>query len=160
MICMRTQFKKTGRNFVFSPTDRFSFRTIEVGSDVFIGSGATFSATNSAIIIRDKVMFGPNVTIMGGDHRTDVVGSYMFDVKEKLESNDMPVVIETDVWIGANATILKGVTIGRGSIIAAGSVVVSDVKPYAIVAGIPAKQVSSRFNDTEIARHEEMLELR
>lgn len=160
MLLMKTQFKKAGRNFIFSPKDRFSYSTIEVGSDVFISSGATFSASESGIVIRDKVMIGPNVTIMGGDHRADVVGTYMFDVKEKLPHNDLPVTIETDVWIGANVIILKGVTIGQGAIVAAGSVVTRDVAPYSVVAGLPAKPVSTRFNDDDIAHHKQALGLR
>lgn len=160
MLLMKTQFKKAGRNFIFSPKDQFSYSTIEVGLDVFIGSGATFSASESGIVIRDKVMVGPNVTIMRGDHRTDVVGTYMFDVKKKLPHNDLPVTIETDVWIGANVIILKGVTIGQGAIVAAGSVVTRDVVPNSVVAGLPAKPVSRRFNEEDIAHHKQGLGLR
>ena len=157
MLLLRSQFKQVGANVIFRPEDRFSFATISIGSNVFIGAGATFSASESEIVIQDKVMFGPNVTIMGGDHRSDVVGAYMFDVKEKVSENDLPVLIETDVWIGANATILKGVTVGRGAIVAAGSVVIDDVAPYSIVAGVPARQVSERFVASDIERHEQML---
>jgi acetyltransferase-like isoleucine patch superfamily enzyme len=55
-----------------------------------------------------------------------------------------PVFIEDDVWIGCNATILKGVRIGRGAIVAAGAVVTKNVPPLAIVAGVPACVISSR----------------
>ncbi len=52
--------------------------------------------------------------------------------------------IEDDVWLGVNSTVLAGVTIGKGSIVAAGAVVTKDVPPYAIVAGVPAKVISTR----------------
>jgi maltose O-acetyltransferase len=52
-----------------------------------------------------------------------------------------PIVIEEDVWIGFNSTILKGVTIGKGAIIGAGSMVTKDVPPYAVVVGIPQRQI-------------------
>lgn len=159
MKVQKPLFKKVGKNVIFSPFSSFSFETIEIGNDVFIGPGARFNASVSGITISDKVMFGPNVTIRGGDHRFDVVGRYMFDVKEKLPENDLPVVIETDVWVGANATILKGVTVGQGAVVAAGSVVIQDVAPYSIVAGIPAKQVSVRFEEDDIARHKAALRL-
>lgn len=70
-------------------------------------------------------MFGPNVTIRGGDHRIDVIGRNMVDIKEyeKLPENDKDVFIDGDVWIGCNVTILKGVHIGRRSVVGAGSVV-------------------------------------
>ncbi|CAG0905860.1 unnamed protein product, partial [Darwinula stevensoni] len=80
-------------------------------------------------------MFGPNVTIMGGNHNTSVIGAFMYDVREKLPENDQPVIIEDDVWVGTGVIILKGVTIGKGSIIAAGSVVTKSCKPYSILGG-------------------------
>jgi len=57
----------------------------------------------------------------------------------------VPIVIEDDVWIGANATILKGVRISRGSIVGSGAVVTKDVPPYSIVGGNPAKIIRSRL---------------
>ena len=158
MHLFKYKFKKIGKNLIFNPFDSFSYETIEIHDDVFIGSGAKFSASNSSITIKSKVMFGPNVTIMGGDHRTDVVGKYMFDVKEKLPENDLEVVINEDVWIGCNVVILKGVSIGKGSIVAAGSVVTKDVDNYSIVAGIPAAKISDRFSSEEIAQHEHLLQ--
>ena len=70
---------------------------------------------------------------------------------------DQPVVIEDDVWCGANVTILKGVTIGRGSVVAAGAVVTKSFPPYSIIGGIPAKLLKMRFTEEEIMEHERML---
>lgn len=61
------------------------------------------------------------------------------------------------MWAGANITILKGVTIGRGSIIAAGSVVTHSCPPYSIIGGIPAKIIKYRFTIDEILQHEKLL---
>jgi virginiamycin A acetyltransferase len=66
------------------------------------------------------------------------------------------IVIENDVWIGANSTIMSGITIHNGAIIAAGSTVTKDVPPYAIVAGNPGKVVKYRFNRKQI---EDLLEI-
>jgi acetyltransferase-like isoleucine patch superfamily enzyme len=158
LIIYRSAFKKVGKNVLFNPYDLFSYKTIEIGSDVFIGKGAIFSASKSQIKIGNKVMFGPNVTIMGGDHNMSKVGAYMFDVQEKLPENDLPVLISNDVWVGCNATILKGVTIGEGAVIAAGSVVTSNVLPYSIVGGVPAKVIGSRFSEDDIIKHKLLLE--
>lgn len=79
------------------------------------------------------------------------------DTTEKLPENDAPVVIEDDVWTGANVTILKGVTIGRGSIIAADAVVTKSFPPYSIIDGVPAKVLKMRFSEEEIEEHEEKL---
>lgn len=150
----RSQFRKCGNNVHFNPMDNFSWETISIGSDVFIASGAFFSATHSYIEIGSKVMFGPNVTLMGGDHNTSTIGQYMYDVKVKKVGDDLPIYIEDDVWIGAGAIVLKGVKIQSGSIVAAGSVVNRDVPPYSIVGGVPAKVIRYRFTTEEIALHE------
>lgn len=79
------------------------------------------------------------------------------DSDEKLPENDAPVVIEDDVWCGANVTILKGVTIGRGSVVAAGAVVTRSCPPYSIIGGVPAKVLKMRFTAEEIEEHERLL---
>lgn len=66
---------------------------------------------------------------------------------EKLPENDRPVTIEEDVWCGANVTILKGVAIGKGSVIAAGAVVTKNVGEYEIWGGTPARKIKNRFKD-------------
>ena len=157
MYLFKTRFNSVGSNVIFNPFDQIDYKNISVGNDVYIGGGATFAASESQIIIEDKVMFGPNVTIMGGDHNYSVIGDYMFDVKEKNPNDDQQVLIKKDVWIGAGAIILKGVTIGRGSIIAAGSLVNKNVQNYSIVAGVPAKHMKYRFSEDEIIQHENII---
>ena len=69
----------------------------------------------------------------------------------KTVHDKCPVVIEDDVWIGEHASILAGITIGTGSIVAAGAVVTKDVAPYSIVAGVPAREIRKRFSDENIS---------
>jgi acetyltransferase-like isoleucine patch superfamily enzyme len=153
---IRPLFADCGNDVSFNPFDSFSYETIHIGSNVYIGSGACFSA-KKGIWIGNKVMFGPNVTIRGGDHNTSVRGQYMYDVHDKLPENDQPVVIEDDTWIGAGAIILKGVTVRRGAIVGAGAVVTKDVPPYSIVAGVPARLLKYRWSLTEALEHEMQL---
>ncbi len=150
--CLLPLFAEHGKNVRFDPDDHFSYSTIHFGNDVFIGSGAKFSSITS-IRIGNKVMFGPNVTIMGGNHNIHEIGRYMADVKNKRPADDLPIVIEDDVWVGADAIILKGVTIKTGSVIGAGSVVTKDVPAYSIVGGIPAKVIKMRFDENELKLH-------
>ncbi|MCK3685169.1 acyltransferase [Maribellus sp. YY47] len=150
-------FKRHGRNIKFFPSNSFfSYASISLGDDVYIGPRAYFSSITT-IDIGSKVLFGPNVTIIGGDHNSSKIGEYIYDVKEKLPENDMPIHIADDVWIGAGVTILKGVKIGKGAIIAAGAVVTKDVAPYSITGGVPAKHIGNRFNKEEIELHENLL---
>lgn len=158
MLILRPAFRHHGTHFIFDPDDHFNYDNIEVGNDVSIGSGAVFLVADSRLIIGDKVMFGPNVTIIGGDHNTTVIGKYMYDIHEKRPGDDLDVIFEDDIWVGTGAIILKGVRVGRGSIIAAGALVNKDVLPYSIVAGIPARQISTRFRElSAVIEHEAIL---
>lgn len=153
MVSIRPLFKSYGRNFQFDPFGQYSFSTITVGDYVYIGPGACFSAIKG-ISIGNKVVFGPNVTIMGGDHNTGEIGRYMYDVKNKRENDDLPIVVNDDTWIGTGVIILKGVHVGRGAVIAAGSVVTHSIPPYAVVGGVPAQVIRFRWSLDEILAHE------
>lgn len=108
---------------------------------------------------------GPDVMIFGkADHPTHLASTYPF--RTKLLRPDAgnadavtkgPVCIGNDVWIGARAIILSGVTIGDGAIVAAGAVVARDVPPYGIVAGNPARLIKHRFDPEVVAA---LLEIR
>jgi len=150
-------FDSYGSNSIIHPFDYYTFKNTSIGDDVYIGPGAVILSKDAPLIIKNKAMVGPNVTIITGDHNTTEIGKYMFDIKNKLPENDLPVILEDDVWIGSGATILKGVTIGTGSIIAAGSVVIKDVPPYSICAGIPARVLKKRFEPEELERHIQLI---
>jgi acetyltransferase-like isoleucine patch superfamily enzyme len=160
MYFYRDQFAACGKRVHFYPTKSyFYYKHVELGDQVYIGPGASFLCSESSIKVGDKVSFGPNVTIVGGNHSTHIIGKYMadYELSDKLEADDQDVIIETDVWVGAEACILKGVRIGRGSIVAAGSVVIKDVAPYSIVGGVPARLLKFRWSPDEIMQHEEIL---
>lgn len=144
------RFQKVGENAYLG--ERFYVvgeNNIRLGDHVYIGPGATLMAADAPLEIKGHFMSGPGLTIVTGDHRIDIRDKYMDEVtvEEKLPENDQPVIIEEDVWCGANVTILKGVTIGRGSVIAAGAVVTKNVGEYEIWGGVPAKKIKNRFDD-------------
>lgn len=156
---------KAWNRFVLSPLNCLSFaacgKNVRIGYGlkivgrehvfiddcVSIGRNCLLLCSRADVIIKDHVMFGPNVTVITGNHRIDIPGKYMIDVtdSEKREEDDQPVVFEGDNWVGANATVLKGVTVGRGTVIAAGAVVTKSVPRYAIVGGNPARVLRTRF---------------
>lgn len=133
---------------------------MSIGDGTSIPKGSTFYCTIAPLTIGKKVIFGPKPTIITGDHRIDIIGKYIMDVTdaEKTPEQDAPVIIEDDVWCGANVTILKGVTIGRGSVVAAGAVVTKSFPPYSIIGGVPAKLIKMRFTLEQIKKHERLLE--
>lgn len=108
---------------------------VRLGSRCFIWGGPG----KGRVTIGDDVLFGPDVLITAANYRFND-GSPVTD--QVMDEAD--VTIGADVWAGARAILLPGVTIGDGAIIAAGSVVRQDVPPFAIVAGVPAKVVGTR----------------
>lgn len=155
IIMFRTSWRSAGRHVRFFPGDSyFHYQNISLGDDVYIGPRAMFVSSESTITIGDKVMFGPGVTITTGDHNYGEPGIFIKDNHKKLKDNDQPVVIGDDAWIGSNAIILKGITIGRGAIVAAGGLVTKDVPAYTIVAGAPARVVKQRFSRGQAEEHE------
>lgn len=159
MPIKKSMFAKCGKKVYLGKNSEITFKNVYVGNNVSIGMNALFMSTLANIIIGDYVMFGPGVTIVTGDHRTDVIGEYMINVHDKLPENDKDVIIQNDVWIGSNVTILKGVTIGQGSIVASGSIVTKDVEPYSIVGGLPAKKIKMRLNEEQIREHKKELNI-
>ncbi len=157
-----SRFASCGVNVAFDPRGTYSFGTIHLGDSVNLGARPTLVATRSEIRIGNHVMFGPEVVIRGGNHRMDLVGRYLDDVKDsdKRAEDDAGVTIEDDVWVGQRAIILGGVTVGRGAVIAAGAVVTNSVPPYAIVGGNPARVIRMRFEPEQIHEHEQLLGLR
>lgn len=98
--------------------------------------------------VGNSVLFAPRVALVGrDDHRIDLEGTLIWD---SPRGDSKSVIIEDDVWIGFGAIILSGVRIGRGAVVAAGSVVVKDVEPYSIVGGTPAKLLKWRFDKFSI----------
>ncbi len=103
---------------------------------------------------------GTRFLMNGGNHRLDAPSTYPFAIfggawatapVDKFP-NRGDTVVGNDVWLGYDSTILPGVTIGDGAVVAAKSVVSADVPPYAIVAGNPARVVRTRFSEADIAR--------
>lgn len=157
---LKCSFCKHGKKITIGRSVKFfGIKNIELGNKVSIGYGCLFMCTKAKISVGSNVMFGPKVTIITGGHIYDRIGTFMCDVKKTSEDigYDKDVVFEGDNWIGSNTTILKGVHVGRGAVIGAGSVVTKDVPPYSVVGGVPAKIIKYKFTDKQIAEHEAKL---
>lgn len=159
---MRMQLESHGSHVNIGKGARGTWENVSTGSYVSIGANNLLLSTRAKIKIGDYVMLGPNVSIITGNHRIDVLEKRMYEVKDadKRESDDQNVTFAGDNWVGANSVILKGVMVGEGAVIAAGSLVNKDVPPYAIVGGVPAKVIKMRFTEDEIAEHKKLIEKR
>lgn len=111
---------------------------LQLGENVSIGPN---NYIYGQVIMGDFIMTAPNCMFAGGSHGFK---DNSVPMKNQESTIKRPIVIEDDVWIGANSVILDGVKICKGSIVGAGSVVTKDVNPYSIVGGNPAVVIKSR----------------
>lgn len=158
LIYYRLKFGSFGSNSWFSPFGTYlCTKKILVGSNVYVGKGAYLSASEG-LEFGDGVTVGPELMVMGGDHKIDDVGKYIYQMKSGGENS--PVVIEDDVWIGARVTLLKGVKVGEGAVIGAGSIVTKDIPPYTIFAGNPARKIGYRYQKEQLEEHHKLVDSR
>lgn len=106
--------------------------SIMLGSNIYIAHGCRFMA-NDQIFIEDEVQFGPYCVLVSGNH-TRRNGSFRFGTNELF-----PITIEYGAWLGANVIVTAGVTVGKGTLVAAGSVVTRDIPDDVMAGGVPAK---------------------
>ena len=113
----RTRFKACGANVRFDPaSSRIDYEHVRVGSNVFLGAGAVIGRAD----IGDDVMFGPNVHIRDGNHRYNVLGK---TIQDSGDGEPGLVVIASDVWIGDGTTVIRGGSVGEGSVVGTRSLV-------------------------------------
>lgn len=112
---------------------------VHFGKRVYANYNLTL-VDDTHIYVGDNVMFGPSVTVATAGHPLCV------ELREKFAQFNLPVRIEKNCWIGANAVILPGVTVGEGSVIGAGSVVTNDIPPYSVAVGTPCRVIRTIGN--------------
>lgn len=152
----RTIWREKNQHNYTEIIGEFDINCVEVGKETYGGIRAyTFGSSKKLKIgnycsIAENVMF-----LLEADHYVNHISTFPFKVKtvksheyEAVSKGD--IIVEDDVWIGYGSTILSGVHIGQGAIVAAGAVVTKDVPPYAIVGGNPAKVIKYRFDSNII----------
>ena len=140
-------------------------KTVIIGKNFYIGRD---SFIESDVIIGDNVIWANRVALVGKyDHHYQQVGvpislaSRIRDENYSWLGIDSLTIIEDDVWVGYGSTIISGVKIGTGSIIATGSLVTKDVEPYSIYGGVPAIKLKDRFATKEdLAEHIRLISLK
>lgn len=116
-------------------------QNIIIGNNTYINGGMLSAGKNSKIIIGNDCLISYNVHIRTESHnyiQKDVL------IREQGEF-EKDINIEDDVWIGYGAQIMPGITIHKGAVVAAGSIVTKDVNEYSVVAGVPAKEIKKRI---------------
>ncbi|MBL8089814.1 MAG: acyltransferase [Anaerolineales bacterium] len=137
-------------------------QNISIGENFSIRRNSTLGAINGELIVGDNVSIAENVTVNASEKGKIVLGNYVLIAPNTvLRASDHvttradqtireqghtggEIIVEDDVWIGANCVVVAGTRIGKGAVIAAGAVVAKDVEPYTIVGGVPAKFLKKR----------------
>lgn len=133
------------------PMNDFNFNNVELGYGSYGELNVVDFGGDKKLVINNYVSIAQNVSfILNADHYTNHISTYPFKVKVLHTTSSESfgkgnIIVDDDVWIGYGATIMSGVHIGQGSVVAAGAVVTKDVPPYAIVGGVPAKVIKYRF---------------
>lgn len=131
--------------------NQFNFANVSVGRYSYGELNVVDFCDSHKLVIGNYVSIAQNVTfLLNGEHYVDHISSFPFKVKVMGEQAEAfskgDIVVYDDVWIGYGATIMSGVHIGQGAVIAADAVVTKDIPPYAIVGGVPAKVIKYRFS--------------
>lgn len=147
--------KRNSHNFTI-PATNFKMDAVQVGKGTY---GNLFVVTrdyqNVKLFIGNYCSIADGVKfLLSGNHQYDIISTYPYELLV-LNSNEAgiavakgDIVVGDDVWIGADAIICSGVTIGQVAIVAAGAIITKDVEPYAIVGGNPAKVIKYRFSES------------
>lgn len=139
---------KVGKNVLLSRHGTVvNPQEVIIGNNVFVSEYFHISAYQFKI--GNDVIIGPRLTAICNNHKFNNEGKTVFEMAADKEYE--PIVIEDDVWIGANVTLLPGVTISKGCIIGAGSVVTKSMPPYMVCVGVPCKAIKKRFAHNEKA---------
>lgn len=149
-----------GSNVMIKPlTSIFKgLENIHISRHVRLARYAVIYTTRAHVYIGSKVGIAPYLKIISGNHNLSHIGKFTFDGdSDKSPNDDQDIIIEGDSWFGINVTLLSGVTVGRGSSIAAGAILTKSCPPYSIVGGVPARILKYRFTIDEVIEHEAML---
>lgn len=146
-------WRRMNRHNETTVSEFFDIKNVKVGKYTYGRLNIkSWNADNEGLKIGNYCSIADNVIfILGGNHNYNHIVTYPVKRKflnaEREAYSNGPILIEDDVWIGYQSIILSGVNIGKGAVVAAGSVVTKNVPPYTIVGGNPARVIKTRFSD-------------
>ena len=163
-LCWRPLFASCGHVRISCGVELIGLKGMHLADGVRIGRHCMLTAQNGVLKIGARTSVSPNVHIGADDGTISIgegvaigMGTVLRCSNHRIDRTDIPmidqghvsgsIVIEDDVWIGANCVVTPDVRIGRGAVVGAGAVVTHDVEPWSIVAGVPAKVIGRRKHD-------------
>ena|SRR5579872_6475577 len=135
------------RVYIMQRVKIMSPRKVSIGHDVLLNEDVKIGG-QCGVTIGNYVLIGYNVNLVSENHAYQ---NYLLPIMQQGYFGG-PIVIEDDVWIGANAVILPNIKVGKGAIVGANAVVTKNVEPYTIVGGVPAKKIKYRFDTSALKK--------
>lgn len=133
-IIIGSNFRSMGNTYLYGNEG-----CIIIGDNLSLNTNVVIGSSGGKIEIGNDVLIGPNTVLRAANH-----GFLLGDLIYKQPHDGGVISIKDDVWLGSNVVVLRDVTIGQGTVVAAGSVVTKDTEPYSIVAGVPARKIGER----------------
>ena len=139
-----------------APYSTLVLKNMFLSDYVMIQDHVNFISRNGKLFVGKYSVISAGCTIIPGEHHLKVGMPFYINAKYHIEDEEHDIVIKEDCWIGASSVLLPGISIGRGAIIGAGSIVTKNVLPYTVVAGNPARLIAMRMKKEDVLKHEEI----
>lgn len=145
------------RNVVIEPPVNFTNPSLVYLDRCKIRRGLDLINNTGKFVVKKYSAISLNCTVVTGNHRPTVGVPHIILGSSHINDKETDIIIEEEVWVGVNCTLLPGARLGRGSIVGACSMVNKEVPPYAVVVGTPAKIIASVFSLEQILEHERQI---
>jgi acetyltransferase-like isoleucine patch superfamily enzyme len=156
---LKSDLGACGRNAILEYPIRFEHpQSVFIEENVKIRSGCQIiNSASEKVVIKKYTAIAVGCTIITNTHKSVVTIPHILLGASHISDKSTDIIIEEDVWIGANVTLLAGACLRRGCIVGAGAIVSKEVPPYAVVVGAPAKIISKKFELEDVLKHEAAL---
>lgn len=153
----KESFGSIGNGTIINQNSKLVPQNMYLEDNIIIQNGVNFISFRGRLFIKKYSVISSGCIIVPSRHVPSVGVPFYYATKYHIGDSDSDIHIEEDCWIGAGSILLPGITIGRGAIVGAGSVVTKNVPPYSVVVGTPAKIISVKFSFNDIVSHEKFL---
>ncbi len=150
-------YGKIGYKSIIANDSSLVSQNVFIDDYCVIQSQTNFISKEGKLIVKKFSVISSGCIIVPGSHKLTVGVPFYMATTNHINDDDGDIIIDEDCWIGAGCILLPKCHIGRGSVVGAGSVVKKEIPPYAIVAGVPAKIIATKFTLDEIIKHESIL---
>jgi acetyltransferase-like isoleucine patch superfamily enzyme len=156
---LRSDLGACGRNAILEYPIRFEHpQSVFIEDNVKIRSGCQIiNSASEKVVIKKYTAIAVGCTMITNTHKSVVTIPHILLGASHINDKSTDIIIEEDVWIGANVTLLAGACLRRGCVVGAGAIVSKEIPPYAVVVGAPAKIISKKFDLKDVLRHEAAL---